>query len=89
MSAHGFLAALGQALGLGWQVNVGFGRDDPADADVGSGGRSLNEAAFANVFWNWSKSIGFALEGSRWNTVFEEQGSTRAWRGELLSMTRF
>jgi hypothetical protein len=89
VSAHGFLAAVGQALGMGWQVNVGFGRDDPNDSDVGGGERTLNEAGFANVFWNWSKSLGFALEGSRWNTVLEEQGPTRAWRGELLSMTRF
>lgn len=89
VSAHGFLASLGQALGMGWQVNAGLGRDDPKDSDVAGGERTLNEAGFVNVFWNWSKSIGFAIEGSRWNTVFEEQGSTRAWRGEILTMTRF
>ena len=87
--ARGFLVAATQRLGRGWEVNTGFGRDDPNDSDVGTGERTINEAGFLNVFWDWSKIIGFAIEGSRWHTGFKEQGSTRAWRGELMVITRF
>jgi hypothetical protein len=88
VGARGFLVAASQDLPGSWQLNAGFGRDDPDDADLGTGERTLNEAGFANVFWNWSKLIGFAVEASRWRTAYADVGETRAWRGEAMLVVR-
>jgi hypothetical protein len=72
-----------------WRVTAGYGRDDPRDDDISANMRSLNQAVFANVFWDVTKTIGFGLEGSRWATSFKGADTTRVWRGDLLFYLRF
>lgn len=88
VGAHGFVVTARQNLPRGWAASAGLGRDNPRDGDLGPGERALNQAGFANLFWDWSRKIGFALEGSRWRTSYIGQGSTRVWRVELMSTVR-
>jgi hypothetical protein len=87
--AWGFWAEIQQALAERWRVAICYGRDDPRDADLSAGARTLNQAALANVFWDASKKIGFALEGSRWATTYAGAGTTTVWREDAMAMMRF
>jgi hypothetical protein len=82
--ATGFQVAATQRLHEGWRLAGGFGSDDPDDADVGVGERTLNQAAYGTLFWDWSKKVGFAAEVSRWRTSYKGLGSTHAWRAEMM-----
>jgi hypothetical protein len=51
-----------------WQLNGGYGRDDPYNRDLSGGQRSLNVMAFGNVFYRITPRLWVALEYSRWET---------------------
>jgi hypothetical protein len=87
--AWGFWAEIQQSITESWRIAVCYGRDDPRDTDLSPAARSLNQAAVANVFWDVSKKIGFALEASRWATTYVGQGTTVAWREDAMAMMRF
>jgi hypothetical protein len=87
--AVGFWAEVQQALTKDWRVTVGYGRDNPFDADLTPGDRSLNWAAFGNVFWDFSTRIGFAAEVSRWETSYLGDGTNRVWRSDVVFLLRF
>jgi hypothetical protein len=87
--ARGLWFDVRQHLSERWRVAAGYGWDDPRDSDLSAGARTLNQAGFANVFWDMSKTIGFALEGSRWATSYLGQGTTTAWRADSVFMMRF
>lgn len=78
-----------QALTEHWKATLGYGRDDPFDVDLSANGRALNQAGFANVFWNVSKTIGFAAEVSAWKTSYLAVGATELWRGDIVFLLRF
>jgi hypothetical protein len=78
-----------QRLSERWRVTVGYGRDDPTNADLTPGDRSLNQAGFLNVLWDVTKTIGFGLEGSRWMTSYIAAPENKVWRGDLLFFLRF
>jgi hypothetical protein len=87
--ARGLWAQLGQALTPRWRAAVLYGRDDPRDADLSPGQRRLNQAGFANLMWDLSKTVGLGIEVSRWSTDYVEAGRTRLWRGDLLFFLHF
>jgi hypothetical protein len=80
-----------------WRATIGYGRDDPNDADLspwsgkdlGDGSRSLNQETFLNVLWDVTKTIGFGGEGSRWSTSYKDAPTTKIWRGDFLFYLRF
>jgi hypothetical protein len=87
--AWGFWAELQQALGPRWRATLIYGLDDPRNSDLSPGARTLNQAAVANVYWDASKKIGFALEGSRWSTTYVGAGANTVWRADTLALMRF
>ena len=87
--ASGLWFEVQQRLTDRWRVTVGYGRDDPRDEDLAAGDRSLNQAGFANVLWDVTKTIGFGAEGSRWATSYLGSTTTKVWRGDLLVFLRF
>jgi hypothetical protein len=82
--ASGLWFEVQQALADRWRVTAGYGRDDPRDDDLPAGGRSLNQAAFANLLWDVTKTVGLGLEGSRWATSYVDATTTKIWREESL-----
>jgi len=87
--ARGFWVALGQRLSKRFRTHVGFGVDDPKNADLGPEERSMNQAAFANVFWDWSRIIGFGMEASHWKTNMVGLAPAGAWRGEVVAIIHY
>ena len=51
-----------------WEINGGYGRDDPYNRDLSFTQRSLNEMGFGNVFYRITPRLRVALELSRWRT---------------------
>jgi hypothetical protein len=95
--AKGLWAEVQQGISDRWRATVGYGRDDPNDADLepwsgkdlGDGSRSLNQEAFLNVLWDVTKTIGCGAEGSRWSTSYKDAPTTKIWRGDFLFYLRF
>jgi hypothetical protein len=87
--AWGFWAQLQQALGPRWRATLIYGVDDPRNSDLSAGARTLNQAGVANVYWDASKKIGFAVEGSRWATTYVGAGTNTVWRADTLALMRF
>jgi hypothetical protein len=87
--ATGFWFDVQQRLPRNFRTAIGYGRDNPTDADLGAGARSLNQAMFANLFWDASATIAFGAEGSRWVTDYVGAANARVWRGEIAFMLRF
>src|SRR5262249_54807450 len=87
--AWGGWVEVGQRLSEHWRFDVGYGRDDPDNADLGMNGRTLNQTYFGNAFWDVSKTIGFAVEVSRWQTDFLGVGVSTVYRGDLVFLLHF
>jgi hypothetical protein len=87
--AWGLWFEVQQRLSDRWRVTAGYGRDKPEDADLSMGARRLNQAVFANVLWDVTKTIGFGLEGSRWSTGYVDEPTNNVWRADLLFYLRF
>jgi hypothetical protein len=89
IGAWGMWLEAQQRLSQRWRATVGYGRDDPTNADLTPGDRSLNQAGFVNVLWDVTKTIGFGLEGSRWMTSYLGAPENKVWRADLLFYLRF
>lgn len=89
IAAWGGWGEVQQGLSSRWRATVGYGRDDPTDADLSPGARALSQEVFANLLWDVTKTIGFGLEGSRWATAYIGAPTSRVWRGELMFYLRF
>ena len=89
VQAWGFWAELQQAFGPRWRATLIYGRDDPRNADLSAGARGLNQAAVANIYWDASKKIGFAVEGSHWSTTYVGGETNAVWRADTLALMRF
>jgi hypothetical protein len=50
--------------------HFGYSIDNPRDSDLTAGLASRNEFAFANIFWDITKSIEVGFEVSHWRTEF-------------------
>jgi hypothetical protein len=95
--AKGLWLEVQQRLTDRWRATIGYGRDDPNDADLspwsgkdlGDGSRSLNQEAFINLLWDVTKTIGFGGEASRWSTSYKDAPTTKIWRGDVLFYLRF
>jgi hypothetical protein len=87
--AKGLWVEAQQRLAERWRATIGYGRDDPKDADLEDGDRTLSQELFLNVMWDVTKTIGFGLEGSRWATSYKGSGTAKVWRGDLIFLLRF
>jgi hypothetical protein len=87
--AWGFWAEVQQALGPRWRATVIYGVDDPRNSDLSPGARTLNQAGVANLYWDASKKVGLAVEGSRWSTTYVGAGTNTVWRADTLGLMRF
>jgi len=87
--ATGLWIELQQAFTDRWRATAGYGRDNPTDADLGPAGRTLNQAGFLNTVWDLNRTIGVAVEISRWATSFQAGAVSRAWRADTVLMLRF
>jgi hypothetical protein len=47
-----------------WNVNLGYGFDNPDDADLSNGGRTENKRIFTSVFYRLTKAVTLATEYS-------------------------
>ncbi|MGH9836393.1 MAG: hypothetical protein ACRD9Y_25500, partial [Blastocatellia bacterium] len=65
-----------------WQVNGGYGRDDPYNRDLASGQRSLNVMGFGNFFYRITPRLWVALEFNRWRTKWVGLPTGSAFRVE-------
>ncbi|MGH9766378.1 MAG: hypothetical protein ACREAB_03005 [Blastocatellia bacterium] len=65
-----------------WQVNGGYGRDDPYNRDLSFGRRSLNEMGFGNVFYRITPRLWVALELAHWRTRWVGLPTGSAFRVE-------
>ena len=71
-----------------WQVNGGFGRDDPYNRDL-SLGRSLNQKGYTNAFYKITPRLWTALEFSHWRTLWIDVPEGNAFRIEQAFMFFF
>ncbi len=78
-----------QTLATRWRVSAGYGRDDPDDADLEAGERSLNQAAFTYLSFNVTPKAGIGLEVARWGTGYLGLPSSWIWRVDTVSFIRF
>jgi hypothetical protein len=72
-----------------WQVNGGYGRDDPYNRDLDFGQRSLNEMGFGNFFYRITPRLWVALEFSGWRTKWVGLPTGSAFRVEPAVMFFF
>lgn len=89
ISADGLWFDLQQAVSDRVTLAGGYGIDNPDADEVSSGQRTRNQAGFANVFWHWSRWLTFAAEISYWRTDWRDEGSSKSWRGEVLTALTF
>lgn len=87
--ATGFWVGLTQLLQVQWRLGAGYGRDDPDDRDLDPGQRALNESAYLNLFWLWSRAVSFGLQASWWRTDWKDLGIRTSWRGTALTAVGF
>jgi len=87
--ASGGWAAVHQAVGERWKIGAGYGRDDPHDADLDPGDRTLNQAAFLSVSLALAANTGVGLELTRWGTDYRALPSSWLWRIDTVSFVRF
>ncbi|MGE0126611.1 MAG: hypothetical protein AB7U82_00790 [Blastocatellales bacterium] len=65
-----------------WQVNGGYGHDDPFNRDLAFGQRSLNAMGFGNFYYRITPRLWVAVEFSRWRTDWVDLPAGRAFRVE-------
>ncbi|MBU0634541.1 MAG: hypothetical protein KKB82_05600 [Candidatus Omnitrophica bacterium] len=53
-----------------WSFNVGYGVDDPDDADLATSARAENEVMFANVIYSMNEAVKVGLEVSSMETKY-------------------
>jgi hypothetical protein len=80
--ASGGWAQLSYNISNKWQVNAGYGRDDPFNRDLSFRQRSLNEMGFGNFFYRITPRLWVATEFSRWKTDWGGLPTGRAFRIE-------
>jgi hypothetical protein len=78
--AHGVLSRGGWAqaqfnLSNSWQLNGGYGIDDPNAHDLPTGARNRNANVFANFIYKLNTNINFSLEYRRLLTYFKDQSA--------------
>jgi predicted porin len=59
-----------------FNINVGYGVDDPDDDDLNIGNRELNTRIFANAFYSFDPAMTVALEYSHMKTEYKCEGDT-------------
>jgi hypothetical protein len=60
----------------GWEWTVGYGVDDPRDADLSAGKRSRNDFIFTNIRYALLKTVVLALEYGHYTTEYRDASST-------------
>jgi hypothetical protein len=72
-----------------WQVNGGYGREDPYNRDLSPVQRSFSEMGFVNSFYKISPRLWVAIEFSGWRTNWVDLPKGSAFRVEPALMFFF
>jgi len=69
--------------------NLGYGIDDPKDADLAAGGRTKNTRLFGNIFYKLTKSVTLAAEYSIIKTTYKGAASATDDRVQVTVKYQF
>lgn len=83
VNARGFFVNIVAALSKKVDVSVGYGMDDPDDANLWDGARAKNAATFGNFVIKLSPSVKVGLEISNWVTDYLNQAQQKTLRSQL------
>jgi hypothetical protein len=72
-----------------WQINGGYGRDDPYNRDLAPGQRSLNVMGFGNFYYKITPRLWLATEFSGWKTTWVDLPAGKPFRVESAVMFFF
>lgn len=70
-----------------FRFHVGAGADDPNNHDLSPGTRSLNAACWANLYWDITPQLTWAIEVSQWETRFMQAPTNSPARIETVLYT--
>jgi hypothetical protein len=87
--AAGAWAQLNYDISDKWQVNAGYGRDDPFNRDLALGQRSFNGMGFGNFYYRITPRLWLATELSRWRTNWVGLPAGRPFRVESAALFFF
>jgi hypothetical protein len=80
IDSKGGWSQLGIKLCKGLELNLGGGMDDPDDADLAVGARSLNRHVGTNLIYAFGNGVSVGLEYQRLQTEYLQQGRFSAHR---------
>ncbi len=69
--------------------HVGYGLDDPLDSDISTGGRTYNQAIYANATYDLTKQFQVGFEYSNWQTVYKGMLPGNSDRFEIVAKYGF
>lgn len=64
--------------------HLGYGIDDPRDADVQPNGRIYNDFLFANIIWDLTKTFNIGFEFTSWDTRYRDLAPGESERFEFV-----
>jgi len=70
-------------------INLAYGLDDPADADLAVGDRERNETIFTNFYWSFLPSTTLALEYQFLNTDYKNGSDASTHRIQSALIYKF
>jgi len=62
------------------RISVGIGVDDPEDADLAGGARTLNRSVWGNFFYDFTDYLSTGWEASYWATDYKDEDDGTAFR---------
>jgi hypothetical protein len=80
VNTKGFFVNAVAALSKKVDISVGYGMDDPDDANLWDGARAKNAATFGNFIIKLSPSVKVGLEISNWVTDYLNQDQQKTLR---------
>lgn len=83
VNAKGFYVNAVAGLSKKVDISVGYGMDDPDDADLWNGARSKNAATFGNIVFKLSPSVKVGVEISNWVTDYLNAEQQKTLRSQL------
>ena len=89
VNAKGFFVNLVAALSKKVDISVGYGMDDPDDANLWDGARAKNTTTFGNFVIKLSPSVKVGLEISNWVTEYLNQAQQKTLRSQLAWIFSF
>ncbi|MBN2068964.1 MAG: carbohydrate porin [Opitutales bacterium] len=72
-----------------WNLNLGYGIDDPKDEDLNPGGRSKNSRLFVSAFYQLTEAVTLAAEYSHITTGYKDASDASDNRIQLSTKYQF